>query len=33
MSKRANRWTEDKIARYYAEGRGSGELLKTTSHG
>lgn len=27
MSKRANRWTEDKIARYYAEGRGSGELL------
>lgn len=26
MSKRSNKWTEDKIARYYAEGRGSGEL-------
>jgi hypothetical protein len=26
LSKRTNRWTEDKIARYYAEGRGSGEL-------
>ncbi len=26
MAKRTNKWTEDKIARYYAEGRGSGEL-------
>lgn len=26
MPKRTNRWTEDKIARYYAEGRGDGEL-------
>ncbi|WP_240339696.1 TnsA endonuclease N-terminal domain-containing protein [Halobacillus ihumii] len=26
MAKRKNTWTEDKIARYYSEGRGSGEL-------
>ncbi|WP_224752589.1 hypothetical protein [Metabacillus arenae] len=26
MSKRTNGWTEEKIARYYAEGRGKGEL-------
>lgn len=26
MSKRKNQWNEDRIARYYAEGRGSGEL-------
>ncbi|TFJ92377.1 hypothetical protein [Lentibacillus salicampi] len=26
MAKRKNPWTEDKIARYYKEGRGSGEL-------
>lgn len=26
MPKRTNRWTEDKISRYYAEGRGVGEL-------
>lgn len=26
MSKRTNGWTEEKIARYYVEGRGKGEL-------
>ncbi|MFX3618562.1 MAG: hypothetical protein ACE3JK_13695 [Sporolactobacillus sp.] len=26
MPKRTNNWAEDKIERYYAEGRGSGEL-------
>lgn len=26
MANRKNSWTEDKIARYYKEGRGSGEL-------
>jgi len=26
MDKRTNKWTEEKIARYHAEGRGSGEL-------
>ena len=26
MAKRTNRWTEDKIVRYYVEGRGNGEL-------
>ncbi|WP_100486384.1 hypothetical protein [Sporolactobacillus pectinivorans] len=26
MPKRANHWTEDKIARYCAEGQGSGKL-------
>ncbi len=26
MAKHTNKWTEEKIARYYAEGRGSGEL-------
>jgi hypothetical protein len=26
MAKRTSKWTEEKIARYYAEGRGSGEL-------
>jgi hypothetical protein len=27
MSKRTNGWTEEKIARYYAEGRGKGDLV------
>ena len=27
MAKRRNSWTEDKISRYYKEGRGSGELV------